>query len=394
MKQRIFISMQYMEIGGAERSLLGLLNAIDYTRFDVDLLIYRHTGEFMPLIPKEVNILPEIPAYTALARPITQIVREGHWGICLSRIIANRKALQFKSKIREGVENCSVFHYVGKYTTPFLPSINQDVVYDLAISFLIPHHVVLNKIRARKKIAWIHTDYTSIGIDTQDEIKMWGAFDYIASISDNVTEGFLKRFPQLVSKIILIENILSPEFVRQQAELENIKYDGEINLLTVGRFCYQKGFDNAIRICKRLLDKGLPIKWYAIGYGDEESIRKAIEECQMEHHFIILGKKSNPYPYMKACDIYVQPSRYEGKAVTVREAQMLCKPVAITAFPTAKSQLKDGVDGVIVPMDIEKAADEIQSLLLDRKRQQQLIHNMLSTDYGNESEVNKIYELL
>lgn len=394
MKKRIFISMQYMEIGGAERSLLGLLNAIDYTRFDVDLFIYRHTGEFMPLIPKEVNLLPEIPSYTALARPMKQILKEWHWGIFMGRLWAKLKANRFAARIKDGVDDYAIFHYIGEYTTPFLPNIMPKVTYDLAISFLTPHHVVRDKVRAKKKIAWIHTDYSSIGIDVKSEEKVWHSFDYIASISKNVTDGFLKRFPHLDTKIVLIENILSSDFVRQQADLDIVRYEGVVNILTVGRFCYPKAIDNAVRICKQLVDRGLPVKWYAIGYGDEETVRKAIMECGMETHFQILGKKSNPYPYIKACDIYIQPSRYEGKAVTVREAQILCKPVVITAFPTAKSQLEDGFDGVIVPMDIEKAANEIQALLLDKKRQEQLILNMLSSDYGNISEVRKIYDLL
>ena len=62
----------------------------------------------------------------------------------------------------------------------------------------------------------------------------------------------------------------------------------------------------------------------------------------MEEHVLLLGKRTNPYPYIAACDIYAQPSRYEGKSVTVREAQMLCKPVAVTAYPTATSQVRDG----------------------------------------------------
>lgn len=394
MKKRIFIAMQYMEVGGAERSLLGLLNAIDYTRFDVDLFIYRHTGEFMPLIPKEVNLLPEILAYTALARPMVQILKEGHIGVLLGRLKAKLQTRAFINSIEEGQENYSMFHYVGESTTPFLPAINPNVEYDLAISFLTPHHIVRDKVRAKKKIAWIHTDYSSIGIDVKSEEKVWGAFDYIASISDSVTEGFLKRFPALEPKIRLIENILSPDFVRQQAEFETIELEGEAILLTVGRFCYPKNIEGAVHICKALVDRGVPVKWYVVGYGDEAPIHQAIEECGMHDHFFILGKKPNPYPYMNACDLYVQPSRYEGKAVTVREAQMLHKPVVITAFPTAQSQLKDGFDGVIVPMDTEAAADAIVELLKDKNRLQELVHNMEVTDYGNESEVKKIYELM
>jgi glycosyltransferase involved in cell wall biosynthesis len=136
------------------------------------------------------------------------------------------------------------------------------------------------------------------------------------------------------------------------------------------------------------------LRWYIIGFGDEAPIRKAIAESGMEEHVILLGKKENPYPYIKACDIYVQPSRYEGKSVTVREAQMLCKPIIVTNYPTASSQIQNGVDGVIVPMDNEGCARGIANVITDTALQQRLIDYLSTHDYGNESEVEKIYKLL
>ena len=86
---RIFIAIQYLEIGGAERSLIGLLNALDYSRCQVDLFVYRHSGEFMSLIPKEVNLLPEVKKYTTLTRPIREIICEGYWDFAAGRITAH-----------------------------------------------------------------------------------------------------------------------------------------------------------------------------------------------------------------------------------------------------------------------------------------------------------------
>ena len=123
-------------------------------------------------------------------------------------------------------------------------------------------------------------------------------------------------------------------------------------------------------------------------------IRRKIVETGMEDNVIILGKKANPYPYIKACDIYVQPSRYEGKSVTVREAQILCKPVVITDYPTARSQVRDGVDGVIVPMDNEGCAAGIVSLIIDSERQGSLVEYEMVNDFGNESVSRKIDILL
>ena len=114
----------------------------------------------------------------------------------------------------------------------------------------------------------------------------------------------------------------------------------------------------------------------------------------MEDYVIILGKRTNPYPYIKACDIYAQPSRYEGKSVTVREAQILCKPVVVTDYPTAKSQIKHGFDGVIVPLDNEGCAKGIVDFIQNRLVQYQIVNYLQNHDYGNESEIQKLYDLV
>ena len=169
-----------------------------------------------------------------------------------------------------------------------------------------------------------------------------------------------------------------------------------MNLLSVGRFCQAKNYDNVPDIARRMIDRGVEdLKWYIIGYGgDEELIRSKIVEAGMEDHVIILGKKDNPYPYIKACDIYVQPSRYEGKSVTVREAQILCKPVAVTAYPTAASQVQHGVDGVIVPLDNEGCAQGLAEFIADTRLQKTITDYLATHDYGNEAEVGKIYDIL
>ena len=165
--------------------------------------------------------------------------------------------------------------------------------------------------------------------------------------------------------------------------------------MSVGRYCTAKNFDNIPDICSRLIQQGFKIRWYIIGFGgDEPLIRQKISDAHMQDHVILLGKKANPYPYIKACDLYVQPSRYEGKCVSVIEAQILEKPVVITDYSTSSSQLEDGVDGVIVPMDNEGCATGIAALLRNPDKMRQLSANCKKLDYSNAQEVEKIYQLV
>lgn len=396
MKKKILIVSHAMELGGAERSLLGLLEAIDTEKYQVDLFLLRHEGELLSLLPDKVNLLPEIPAYTALARPMVQVLKEGHVLLCAARLFGKVKAF-FYNKARHYTESGVALEYSHKYTCPFMPAIVPDTAYDAAISFLTPHYMVAKKVRAKKKIAWIHTDYKMVQVDVQSELKMWGAYNTIVSISDAVAKSFCHVFGKLKDKVVIIENILPQKAIEMQAgeSVETGMDDSCIKFLSIGRFCTAKNFDNVPDICRRILQSGLNVKWYLIGFGpDENLIRQKIKEAGMEDRVIILGKRSNPYPYIKYCDLYVQPSRYEGKSVSVREAQMLGKPVVITNYETSASQLDDGVDGLIVPLTNQECSNGIISLLRDKKRTKVLSENCKSRDYTNANEVNLVYQLV
>lgn len=398
MKHRIFIVAHYLEIGGAEISLIGLLQAIDYARYDVDLFLYRHSGELLSLVPKEVNMLPEEPSYARLESPLRQTLLSRFWRTGLARLKSKWQYCRF-AKTHNCPDNNAYYQFLANNTTPLLPSLEKYGEYDLAINFIGVMNIIRDKVKAKKKVAWIHTDYSKISVYPELELPIWDSFDKIASISDAATGSFLKVFPSLESKVVMIENILSPTFVQLRAEQgcaeDMTKKEGEICLLSIGRFCTAKNYDNLPFILKGIRDRGINAKWYIIGYGmDEPLIRKKIAEAGMEQFVIILGKKENPYPYIVACDWYLQPSRYEGKSVTVREAQMLGRAVIVANYTTAKSQVQDGIDGVIVPQNNDACAESIARTITNSVLKEKIETYLNSHDYGNVGEVEKVYKLL
>lgn len=394
--KKILIFSHAMELGGAERALLGLLEAIDTTKYSVDLFLMRHQGELLKYIPDNVNLLPENKKYSCLAIPMKEVIRQCQFGVAFGRIRGLFAARKRVKQLKLG-DNDVALEYSHKYTLRYMPQVSKEE-YDLAISFLTPHYFVADKVRAKKKIAWIHTDYAFVEVDRQSQLKMWERYDNIISISDNVMESFVKTFPTLEERVSVIENIMPMQYMSQLADEFSAKEEmpkSEVSLLTIGRFCNAKRMDEIPQICKRIRESGIDAKWYLIGFGgDEALIRQRISEAGAEDYVIILGKKENPYPYIKACDIYVQPSRYEGKSVAVREAQILGKPVIITNYATAASQLKDGIDGVIVPMDIDACADGIIKVIKDKRLQETLIENTKKTDYTNAGEIEKLYRFM
>ena len=392
MRKKILIASYDLEIGGVERSLISMLNNFDYERYDVDLLLYNHSGEFMPLIPKDIKLLPENIKYKSIRLGIGTLIKAGEYNLAFQRL---RAKYGYEYRKDKSLDDTYQMQLMWKYCNPYFPMVEEE--YDIAISYLWPHDFVAEKVRAKKKIAWIHTDYSNISPDRNIDLKIWDKFDSIVGVSEKCVETFLKLYPSLREKCVVVENITSPEFIRKMSE-EQVSEEFEkdkFNLLTVARFSHAKGIDQGVEAIKLLRDRGIDnIKWYIVGYGgDENKIRELITRCSLEDMIEILGKKNNPYPYMKMCDLYMQPSRYEGKAVTVVEAQILAKPVLITNYPTAHSQVVDEVDGEVCELSIEGIANGIEKFYRDRELLERYRSNCESRNYENKEELKKLYEL-
>ncbi|NIK76097.1 glycosyltransferase involved in cell wall biosynthesis [Paenibacillus castaneae] len=394
----LLIASYDMEVGGVERSLAGLLDEFDYSQYDVNLMLYRHQGDFMSLLTGKAKLLDEIPQYATFRQSIGGTFRNRQHGIGISRILAKVHAA-LNGKIK-GIEDTGYhqMQLMWKYALPFLPQERRH--YDVAISYLWPHYYVAEKVSATTKIAWIHTDFSTIATNPKLDLEMWSKFDYIMAVSEACKQSFLEKYGSLNEKVVVLENIMSPASIStmaaEAADTNPMIKDSRFKLLTVGRLSHAKGIDNAVKAMKQLADKGYDdLVWYIVGYGgDEAMIRKLIAGFGLENCFILLGKQTNPYPYMSECDLYVQPSRYEGKAVTVTEAKILGKPIVITNYPTAASQVTHERDGFITELSVEGIAAGIEKLYLNNELRARIADNCKQHDYSNGYELNRLYELI
>lgn len=396
MKKKILFIMPSMFIGGAERSLLGLLEALDYSKVDVSLFLYRHEGEFLKYIPKEVDILPEIDEYKTFDVSVKSLLFSNKCIFGIKRILS-KIAIKWnccRKKTHAGV--WMSMQYTARYLQGLLPQIPGE--YDLGIMYLGVADTLVNKVNAKVKMTWNHTDYDTLYPDKKMDLEIYKKINYLVSVSEACNQKVKSFYPEIAEKSIVIENCLAEKLIKEQAKekVNDLKMEESvIKLLSIGRYCEAKNFDNVPAICKKILQQGINLKWYIIGYGSDEAlIKQKIKENGMGNHVILLGKKNNPYPYMANCDIYVQPSRYEGKCVSVREAQMLEKPVIITKYETSSSQLEDGIDGIIVPLENSACADGIVKVINDKKLQNRLVQECKNRNYSNREEVQKIYNIL
>lgn len=399
MKPRIFIAIHYLEIGGAESSLIGLLEALDPRLVDIDLFVYAHHGLYMKAIPEYVNLLPENKAWSMFEESLSRVICNGYLRMAYARIVAKLKTKKYYRSTNSPLEHLATFSYLGNEVSKVLPTLKHLGLYDLAISYLNPHDFVLKKVSAKKKICWIHTDYSRISIERNLELPIWEAYDKIVSISPDVTTSFLSVFPSLKEKILECENLLPQKYILKKASEKDDKVftltkNGVVNICSIGRVSYAKNYDNIPYIAAELKKLGLNFRWFIVGPGNHDMIDALSIELGVSNEVVFVGASENPYVWLNASDIYVHPSRYEGKSIAVREAQILCKPVIITNYPTAKSQINDGVDGIICDFDNKKIADAIAELYTNSAKMLKIKEYLKNRDYSGKKEVNKIYDII
>lgn len=395
MKKKVLITNFNMEIGGVERSLLSLLEKIDYDKLLISLHLHSHVGPLMTLINSNVNLLEEKAVCNTFCLPIKQLINDRHFTLALKRLFAKAAASWFKFRYSSTESGPYQLQKIWDYCVNNTEKLKED--FDVAISYHWPHHYTAFKVTAKKKIAWIHTDYSNIHLDNEKDLRVWEAFDYIVSISDSCTVAFLSVYPSLKGKVILVENLTNPEYVKQMAEAPlEIELAQGFNLVSVGRLCNAKAFDKAVEVLGELNSRGyIDINWYIVGEGgDRRLIESRIAKYQLEDRFNLVGSTTNPYPYMNAADIYIQPSRYEGKAVTVGEALILAKPVIITNYTTASSQITNGVDGLICEQSIDGIADAIEHLYKNQISRNKYSSYNEKRDFNNSDQLDVLYNLL
>ncbi|MFP3123368.1 glycosyltransferase [Ectobacillus funiculus] len=391
MKKNLLFVINNLNCGGAEKALISLLETIDYSIYNVDLFLFKHEGLFFNKIPEQVNLLAEPLEYRYFDMPIKasiiDCIKRGRIDKALLRLCAG---YIFKNETNKARCEQRVWKYISKSLKPIQKK------YDVAIGYLEknPVYFCIDKVKANKKIGFIHNDYDKLGMDPSIDMKYFDELNNIVTVSEECANVLRKRFPMYKQKVEVMYNIVSPNIIHKMS-LEKVGMRGKgIKLVSVGRLNYQKGFEMAIEACKELEKNGYEITWYVIGEGEERAkLEKLIEENDLQETFILLGTKENPYPYIREADIYVQPSRFEGKSIAIDEAKILYKPIVVTNFSTAKDQIINKKNGLIVEMNSKSIAEGIRKLIDNEELRNKLIVSLSKEELGTESEIEKLYEL-
>lgn len=390
-KKRLFFVIDSLNVGGAEKSLVTLLNLLDYSRYEVDLQLFAYGGTFERFLPKEVNLLPPLDYLKFLYLPLWRQV------LCPKRFFAR---LIYSLRIRKtgllhADKACIYWQTMGSYIEEVAK------VYDVAIGYAqgVPTFYTIDKIKAKKKLVWVNVDYKLQGATKTYQRVYYEKADVIVPVSDSACNVFATLvYPEFREKMKIMWDINDGRMIQRMSELPSdkpIKKDASV-IMTAGRLNKpQKGYDLALEAAKILRDRGVQFRWYAIGDGPYRGeMERFIVDNQLQEQFILLGFTANPYSYMRQCDVYVQTSRHEGFGLTIAEARILNRPVVCTNFEACTMQMVDGKNGLITSFEPEDIADAIERLLEDKQLYSNIHEYLKKEKKGNTEEIQNFYRLI
>ena len=391
-KKSILFVMAGMNRGGAERSLINLLELMDREQYEIDLLVFDTSGKLMAQVPKDVRVLSPDRRL--------KCVSTSSKGELIENFSAKAVALRVVYNLRKKRDKIPYLQSQEKWESVYLPALKPlPKEYDIAVAYMhsLPSYYVIDKVNAKRKILWVHNDYSRLAKGRDFDRPYFEKADRVVTISEQCVQELVKIFPDLADKFTCIYNLNPEKKIREKAmefypeEYRNCK---RLKLISIGRLNYQKGFDYAVEAARILRDKGVDFSWFIIGSGElKDALEEQIRSLGVEETVHLLGERENPYPYIQNADIVVQTSRFEGKSIVLDEAKILCKPIITTDYVSVHDQIDNGKTGMIVPLDSDKIAEGICMMLDIPDVCRQLRKELAMIPNMTQSELDKYYKV-
>ncbi|MFA1820247.1 glycosyltransferase [Virgibacillus oceani] len=394
--KKVLFMLSSMNIGGVEKSFLSLLSKIPKDKYKITLLLLEKKGGFLELIPDWVTI--EEATWFKELKPI--IMQPPQQTILDYKM--KHEFIKIPTFIYSYILSEKLFkdrHIYYKHVFKVIPE--HEDTYDIAISYQGPtetiDYYIANRVKAKKKISWIHFDVSKHQINRKLYTKLYREFDNIFVVSHEGKEKLNERIPSIRNKVAVFKNIISTQLINKMSEVEidfEENYKG-IKIVTVGRLTKEKGQDLAIKILARLRDNGYEVRWYCIGEGEHrKEYENLIEQYGLKKDFLLIGAKTNPYPFIKKSDIYVQTSRHEGYCLTLAEARCLNKPIVTTDFTGVKEQIVNNDTGLIVSFNEDELYLAVKELINNPHLRQQFSNKLLREQNETIIKEEKIAQLI
>ena len=362
------------------------VSKIDYKKYKVELLLIEQKGIFINEIPDEVKLVdldklrPEF--FNSSGKSIISLIKKRSFVLALIRIIITGIVLIDKG-------------YGAILMSKFIPKIDEE--YDCCIDYngQYLNYYMIDRVNAKRKITYFHSDYEKWDYYKNADKKYYKKADAIVTISETCVESLKKYFPEVSNKIYCIENIITNKTVSLNSKVNFKKDKDKLCIMTVGRVCIDKGLEYATDAAVLLNKANIKFKWYWVGPGNDITEHKRmIIDKKIEDVFEFLGPTNNPYDYIRAADICVYPSKFEGKSVVIEETKIINKPIVVTNFSTVSNQIENMKSGIIVEMNGNAVYEGIKQLIDDNQLAKDIVEYQKKYCLGNGKEIKKLYNLI
>lgn len=371
MKKKILFVVDNLKMGGVTKVLVNLLKKINSSKYEIDILVLHFYEDMVIEIPKEINILKGGSKFSFIDENIGKILKE-------KNIIKLLKKISLVLKIKTGL----ILKSIKKDRNNNLKK-NYDV--EIAFGDGFPFFYV-NGGNSKKRIAWLHSDVSVKDYSARyyKQIKkILPKMDMCIAVSEKVAQSYKERYG--VSKIAVVNNVIDDaEIIEKSNMQEAIPYDNkQLNFVSVGRLDYSKNYEMLFRVVKRLINEGYDFKTYIVGDGaDRNKLESLIKDNNMQENFILLGRKDNPYPYVKNADLFLLSSRYEGLPTVIIEALILHIPCLSTEVAGIREIINSSI-GVISDNDEYSYYLELKKILDDKGIITIFKNNLKNYKYNN-----------
>lgn len=360
MKKIVFV-INNLQTGGVQISLLNLLKEI-HNEYDVTVLCFYCKDEYRTLFPDNVKLMGLNSPFRYFgvsqgelhSKPL-QYAARAFWAV-LTKVFGRSSAIKLMSLFQKkiGTYDCAI---------SYLHEASQKSFYGGCNEF------VLKKVKAEKKITWLHCDFGLSGANSVKSRKIYSDFDTIIACSEGTKAAFIRCLPEFESKCIAVRNCNDYENIRRLAG-DGIRYeDGCFHIVTVARLSVEKGIERAISAVKTCIENGYRIRYHLVGSGNmEATLKNLVAENHMEDCVLFYGNQTNPYPYMKNADLFLLPSYHEAAPMVFDEAACLGVPVLATETTSTDEMIRDEQSGFVCENSQDGLCISLQNLLNDRQQ--------------------------
>lgn len=373
-KLRILFVNDEMVMGGVARILITMLEKLDPSEYEIDVLILHPHGELLSELPKHVHRLESTSNFEAVDVNLKEALHHHAW-----------KSVFLKIKLLASMKLGFIERFLKKERVKLALDNNPYDVEIAAKEGFCTLFVAQGK--SKRKLNWIHVDYSAQNYSSHHMALMkrnLQKIDHNMAVSLRSAQAYQTLFK--VQSIETINNPIDTLKLKQLAlEPSPIKFDSTcLNLITVARFHPQKSVDRLILAASNLKKQAIPFHLYLVGSGSLEEELKALVKAQgCEEVITFLGQHKNPLPLIRQADLFILSSLYEGYPTTVIESFFAGTPVLSTDVSGIHEQIQEGLNGWIVKNTQEALSQKLLEVAQDLKGLRDMRSNLVHYDYNN-----------